>query len=115
MARLKLKASTIIENVIAMTILSIVSGIALTVFLQVSAVLSSGEVIEAKLILDEYFNKTVREHRVFDEKVSINDFVIDQKVEPYGNPSAQLHQLVIIVYNLKGRKLCEKKEILLVK
>ena len=75
-----LKSSTIIETIIALTIILIIFGIATTLFANIMNSTDSIKKIKAKNILESYAYQTVEEKLFFDSNEQVDEFIINRSI-----------------------------------
>jgi len=93
---LKIKASSILETLVALTILLVIFGIATTIFVQVSLNSGSEKKLKAEQLLNEFAKSTKDEQSYFDDEVKRGDFILQKKVETFhDNPVVfSIHYLI---------------------
>jgi hypothetical protein len=75
-----MKASTILETIVALVIILAVFGIATTIFIRVGAVAISMRKLSAEQVLRHYAETTWREHLFFDSDERINGYEASRRV-----------------------------------
>jgi type II secretory pathway pseudopilin PulG len=77
---LKIKGNTIIETVIALTIILIVFGIATTLFVETIKEQDSIKTIKATGVLQAYANRTISEKDFFNSSEQDNEFILKREI-----------------------------------
>jgi Tfp pilus assembly protein PilE len=77
---LKLKGNTIIETIVALTIILIMFGIATTLFVETIKEQDSLKTMKARGILQLYVNRTVSEKHYYNSSEKVNDFILEREI-----------------------------------
>jgi len=110
----KIKASTLIETLIAMVILIIVSGIATMTFINIAHSGSNTLRIEAMIQTQNALAETIKNNTFFDEDYSEGSIMIKKRITNYSS-GKNLKILEMNAYSLEGRFMYERKEIIRIK
>ncbi len=106
------KASTIIESIVAMTLIMIGFGIALLVFLNINKSDNSFQKFKAQLILKELSEKVRVDKNPLNDQQQIDLFNVIQTVSDY--PGFKDIKLIKIeAYSIDGKKIAERNELIL--
>lgn len=106
------RCSSLLEAVVAMTILSVVLGIAMTLYLKVSYSAISGQKIKAQLIINRLAVETIKEKRYLSEQFENENISLIKEVSKY-NQSDRLLLLHIKAFNSHNDLITEYREIIL--
>lgn len=108
----KIKASSLIEVIVALLIILIVYAI-LTFFIgNISKQLrNNNDKIEAYFIVEKTINETIQNNQFYDDEFVINDITFIKRVVKYQNYN-DLYDLKISVYNKNKKLLIEMREII---
>lgn len=107
-----LKAATIIESIVAMTLIMIGFGIALLIFLNINKSDNSFQKFKAQLILREVAVFSNKEKKsLFDQK-QIGEISIIQTLSDYPG-YADIKLLKLEAFNYEGEKIADRKELIL--
>lgn len=107
----KIRATTLIEAIIAMLIIVIAYGIGLMIFMNVSKSASSGLKLKATLQLESVLSQTKKDAKYLDEEIETDNLKIEKTVTKYeGNKS--LNVLHIRVLSKDNKLLAEHREII---
>ena len=87
---IKLKSSSLFETLVAMTILVIISGIAMVAFINISRSSVTGEKIKARLYLYDVVEKTKEERNFTDNEYEWNGLMVEQSFTQYDSYSELL-------------------------
>ncbi len=110
----KLKASSLIEVMVALIIVMVCFGIAMIIYLNVSQSDRQLQRLKGKLILNEIAIKTKNENSYIDDKIEFESINVNKTINPYnGIPGISL--LLLEAYDLNGNKIVERKELVIVK
>ena len=107
----KVQASSLIEVLIAMVILSIVMSIGIGTFHNVTSSNSLVQKQEAAHLLDSIFLQTKQTVRLIDEQIETANFTIQKEVVPYSK-EADLHLLKLQVLDKEGKLIANKNELI---
>lgn len=109
----KLKAGTILETMVALTIVMISFGIALMIFNNVNKSNSNFLKIKAALILNEAAQNAVQEKLFIDNTFEQEGISVIQKVEAFEN-MPDIKFLHLEAKKPDGKIIAERKELILV-
>jgi hypothetical protein len=108
--KIKIKGSTLIETLIAIIVTVIITGMAMTFFVQVYKSDNRHLQLVTFLKLKELMIETQKEQRYFDEKYSFDSFTINKTVTSYQNIPDVL-EISLVAFNASGKKIEEIKQI----
>lgn len=113
MASLKqsVKASSVLESLVALTILLAVFGFAISFFVQVSLNSKSLLQVKAEGMLDRYMQSTKIKSEYDDEITTLQEFSIKKTVVKSGKDGS-IMRIYYSVYDSNGKFLFERKEII---
>ncbi|WP_448698215.1 hypothetical protein ACFGVR_15460 [Mucilaginibacter sp. AW1-3] len=106
----KVKASGILEVVIAMVVIVAVFIMAMMIFANVQRLSLTTKTIKAQGVLKEILCKARQDLRVAKERYTLDDFNIEQGISPYGD-TGNLYQITLAAYDTNQEKVAEIKEI----
>lgn len=106
----KLKASTLIEALVAMIIIVVIYTIGLTIFINVNKANNNRLKIEAFLQLEDIVANTKKEARYLDETYDLNNMKIEKIITKYDNNN-NLNLLQIKVLTKDNKLLAEHREV----
>ena len=109
---LRLKASTLVEIIVAMVIISTVFVLSLAVFVNISKNSNNGLKLKAALISEEVMVSTRQNKLYIDEEIDIDHLDIIKRVSTYKS----YKDLVLVSIEIKdkrGKSLLIKKEIMI--
>lgn len=109
----KLKAGTILETMVALTIVMISFGIALMIFNNVNKSNSNFLKIKASIMLNEAAKNATQEKLYIDNSFEQDGISITQKIENFDNLS-DIKLLYLEARNKEGKVIAERKELILV-
>ena len=107
----KLKATTLAESLIAMVIIMLVFGIAVTIFANVSDSTMMHEKIRAEIILQDILLKTKAAKNFIDGETEINGIKIMKKVVPYSGAQG-LSMITLTALNRNNKQIVKKSELI---
>jgi len=107
---LKIKASSILETLVALTILLVIFGIVTTVFVQVSLNSGSEKQFKVEQLLNEFAKSTKDERSYFDDEVKKDDFLLQRKVEKYYDNPVVVH-IHFLIYDANNKLLQDWNEL----
>ena len=110
----KIKASTLIEVLVAMIIIMISFGIAMAIYMNVSLSDHLVQKLKAELLLNETAIETKAANSFIDEKTGSDKISINKTVTSY-NGIPELHLLMLEAFDVNGKKISERKELVIVK
>ncbi|HAF29361.1 MAG TPA: hypothetical protein DCG75_09980 [Bacteroidales bacterium] len=109
----KLKASTLIETIIAMLIVTIAFSLALMLMLSISKNSNNSLKTKAYFLANEVLVKTKSEKTYFDQDFDYGNILIKKTVAEYEN-NEELFQLNISAYDVRNYKLVEQNELIII-
>lgn len=110
---LKLKAATIIESIVAMTLIMISFGIAMMIFVNINKSNNNFQKFRAKLIINEMAEKTINENNYTNEVIKGKNIKVTRTISSYKSYT-DLKLLLIEAHNSEGKKIAERKELIFV-
>ena len=115
MARVRINssvnASSLFETIVALMVIMIVFGIAMTIYVNVMKNSTSLSELNASLQLDRLARETKEKKSYFDETIENESTVIEKKIKKY-NDKGGLLLLDIQAFDKTKKKLAERKEII---
>lgn len=109
----KIPATTLIEVLISLTIISISVGIAMMIYTNILYSNRNNVKMKANLLLNEISIEAQKNKDYSDTEINTDNFVITKKVEPY-NHIEFLYTMNLEAKDKDGKKLAERKELVLV-
>ena len=112
MVKLKLtslKASTLLEVIVAMVIILIIFALATGIFTKVISTSPSVKQQQIRSLSTSIIEQSLYEHNWADESVEIDSLVFQKTVGPYGNDS-NLLEIVVTTYEC-GKELSRSKQV----
>ena len=107
---LRLKATTIIESMVAMVIIVVSFGIAMMIYMNVLSTDQLSPQTKADILLQEEMVETKKNRRFFKETKEIDGILLEKEVLPYpGSPDAYV--IVLTMRDAKGKIIREVREI----
>lgn len=79
----KVKSSSLLETVVALTILTLVSSIVSVAMVRATQTSLSGQKTKAVLISEELIAKFKAERNYLDEQIELDGFIIEKSVAPF--------------------------------
>ena len=110
----KVKASTLIEVMVAMIIVMISFGIAMIIYINVTRSDNQVQKLKVQLLLNETAIKTSNENSFMDEKTETDGIFVNKTVNSY-NGIPGLNFLLLEAFDANGKKIAERKELVIVK
>ncbi|HET6243889.1 MAG: hypothetical protein H0V01_04385 [Bacteroidetes bacterium] len=110
----KIKASTLIEVIVALIIVMITFGIAMVIFINVTHSDNQVQKLKASLILNESALKTSKENSYIDEKTEVDGLFINKTINPYENIPG-LNLVLFEAFDVNGKIIAERRELILLK
>jgi|GEM_PF-463191 len=105
----RLKASTLIEVIIAMIIIMTVFGIAMHIFFNLESYNGNRQRIRALLLMQSVYNETISEHTYDDNEIELGQLVVEKTVSEQ-NESGTLLLLEMAVRDKKSGLLILQQE-----
>jgi hypothetical protein len=109
----KVKASTLVESIIAMLIVTIVFSMALVLMLNISKNSNNSLKTKAYILANDVLVKTKSEKSYFDQEFNYGNILIKKTVAEYEN-NEELFFLNISTYDLRNHKLFEQNELIII-
>jgi competence protein ComGF len=107
---MKLKASTLIETIVAMVIIMICTGIGLSLFSNLSHNVNDELRIEAELRISSLAAESKQKNDFTEITIELSDMRLERSISNYQNIE-RLKVLLIEAYTTNGRKICGHREI----
>jgi Tfp pilus assembly protein PilE len=108
----KVRASTLLEVVIAMVIIILVFGMAMMIYANVLRLSLSAKKIKAQAVLQDIALKAEQTGQYSTGSVTIDDFRIEQEVQPFSNDTL-LNKIHLTVYDANQQKITELQKVLI--
>lgn len=109
--RKKIKASTMLEALVAMVIILGAFTVTCMIYVNVTTSDNSRQKLDAQLLMNELALKTKQEKSFIDEKTETDFLIIEKTISKYPN-AENLNQLTIIVSNKEGKIIAAYNELL---
>jgi Tfp pilus assembly protein PilV len=109
----KIKASSILEVVVALVLAMIVFGISMMLFANVVRSGVSLQQLHGTLLLNDLYIRTRENKSFYDEEIKEGDNIIHKKVSKFKN-MPQLVLLELEIVNPEDKKLSSRKDIILI-
>lgn len=106
----KIKAATLIESLIAMVIVMLCFGIAITVYVNVISSGNQAQKLRSRLLLKKIAVETKQSRVFLDEKITLDEVVVQKKITPY-NGMKNLVQMNLKAYSNTEKLLSEYNEL----
>ena len=110
---IKIKASTLVEAIIAMLIVTIAFSLALMLMLNISKNSNNSLKIKAYILANDIMVKTKSEKLYFDQEFDYGNITIKKTVIEYEN-NEELFQLNVSAFDSRNHKLFEQNELLII-
>ena len=110
----KIKGSTLIEVLVAMIIVMVSFGIAMAIFMNISSSGNHAQQLKAQLLLNKAAIRTKAENSFIDEISEGESIIINKTVTSY-NGIPGLNLLLLQAFDINGKKIAERKELVIVK
>ncbi len=107
----KIKASSLLETIVAMVILVAVFTIAIMIFVNVTATGFNFQKIHANNLLKNLSRQTVKEMKLYDENLEVNNILVVKKVSKYQEQKG-LFVLELSAFNKDSIKLAQRRELI---
>jgi len=108
--RSRIRAATILESIVALTILLVLFGISISLFVQVNLHGGSEKDVKAEQLLNEFSQATITEKRYFDEDIEKSGFILKKLVTEYPGKLGLL-QIHYLVYDSNKKLLLDWNEL----
>lgn len=113
MLNFKVKASTLVESIIAMLIVTIVFSMALVLMLNISKNSNNSLKTKAYILANDVLVKTKSEKSYLDQEFNYGNITIKKMLVEYEN-NEELFLLNISTYDLRNHKLFEQNELIII-
>jgi hypothetical protein len=110
----RLKASTLVETIVAMVIIMICSGIGLSLFSDLSRDVNDELRIEAEIRISSIAGETKLKKDFTDTTIESSNLRIQRSFQDYRDMK-RIKVLLIDAYSLSGRKVCTYRELITIK
>ena len=110
--QLTVKASTIMEVLIAMILMIVVFGIAMMIFTNVLNSSLSVKKIRAQAILQETLINAEKADTNLSQSISVDDFRIEQEIKPYDG-NAALIDIHLTAFDQNQQKIAQLEKVIL--
>lgn len=111
--RPKLKASTMVETIVAMVIILICAGIGLSLFSDIGRDVNDELRIEAEIRINSYAVETKLKKDFTESTIETENLRLQRSFTDYIKKT-RLKVLFIEAYSLAGKKVCEYKELIVI-
>jgi len=108
----KLRASTIVEVLIAMVIIVVVFGIAMMIYANVMRSSLSVKKIKAEAVLKEYLQNAEKSNGNITQSFSVDSLNIEQTVKSY-NAEKNLVEIDLVAYDANQQKVAELHKVII--
>jgi len=108
----KLRASSLVETLIAMTILLVLSALAFTFFAELNAKSFSAKKLEAGLLLKRYSDSTRQAAGYYTDSWHSGAFSLSRTVLPYA-PQQGVLQITFVARTERGDSITSRRELVL--
>jgi len=109
----KVKASTMVETIVAMVIIMISMGIGLALFSNLSRDVNDKLRIEAEIKVNSLAVETKLKKEYSDTEIESDNLRIERSIKEYKKTS-RIKVLLIEAYSLSGKKICDYKELVII-
>ena len=109
----KLKASTLLESMVAMVLLMMCFGISLKIYLDVSMSGDHQKTLKAENLLKKIAIETVQEDRIKNEILLIENLRIEKKISSY-HEIDKLQVLCITAFDEHGKIMAFRRELIMI-
>jgi type II secretory pathway pseudopilin PulG len=106
----RLRASTIIETIVAMVIILICSGVGFSLFTGIARDVNDQLRIEAEIMVNSLAAETKLKKDYSESSFETENLTLHRSVNTYLKKSS-VKILLIEAYSLSGKKICEYKEL----
>lgn len=105
----KLKASTLVETLIAMVIIMGAFALGSIIFMTVFSSGKSGQELSADIILSNIVHDSYANNHFIDELIEIDNFQIEKTIERAEKGTAQV--MTCTAYDQQGKLIAERKDV----
>jgi len=109
----KVRASTLVETIVAMLIITIVFSMAFLIFLNISKNSNNAIKTKAYFLASDILVKTISEKQYFDSDYNFGNVIIKRIVTEY-HKNDELFQLNITAFDFKNHKLFEQNKLIII-
>jgi len=106
----RIKASTLVEVVVAMVVILVVFGIAMMIYTNVLRLSLSAKKIRAQALLQETLLKAEHTAGNTTQSFTLDDFRIEQEAAPYNN--SNLTEIHLTAYDQNQQKVAELQKVI---
>ena len=107
----KLKASTLVEALVAMVIVMLAVGMFTTIYVNVMKSSDHNRKVLASVLLDKIAMETKQKKVFLDEQIKTEEFIVDKKIVPYEG-AAGLSVLSLKASDKNEKLLAERNELI---
>jgi len=107
------RASTILEVVIAMVLIVVVFSVAMMIFANVTSSSLSVKKIRAQAVLHEAMLNAEKNRDTVSQSLNVDDFRIEQEIKSYNNVS-YLFDIHLTAYDNNQQKITELEKVILI-
>jgi type II secretory pathway component PulJ len=108
----KIKASSILEVIVAMVIIVVIFGMGMMIYANVTRSSLSAQKIQARAILLEELNKAEQTRGLATQSMDTAGFRVEQEVAPYPDDTL-LSVIRLTAYDLNQNKISELQKVIL--
>jgi len=108
----KIKASTILEVLIAMVIIMVIFGIAMMIYANVTQSSLSVKKIKAEAVLREYLQSAEKSNGNTTQSFTLDDLHIEQTIKSY-NAEKKLVEIDLVAYDINQQKVAELHKVII--
>lgn len=109
----KLKASTLLESMVAMMIVMMCLGFFSMIYVNIMNSDNNRQKLKISLLLKTIANQTIKESKFIDEQIKQGDITIEKKIETYENTS-NLKLIKLTANNENGNTINQYKQLVIV-
>ncbi|MBN8696075.1 MAG: hypothetical protein J0L87_06060 [Bacteroidetes bacterium] len=108
----KIKASTLVESLVAIVLIMLSMGFATLIYINV---LSSDKQLDkhrAILFLNKYALEAIAKDEMFDSEITFENYLIEKKIEKYPY-SDNLYLFKLALLNMDGKEIFVRRQLIL--
>lgn len=109
--KIKCKASTLLESLVAMVLIMICFGIAMMIYVNVMSSDNNRQKLSAQLLLNQVALEGKQEKKYLDEKIEAGNMTIQKTVAPY-KEADNLSLLTLTAFDKNGKMIAQHKELI---
>lgn len=109
----KIKGSTLVETLVAMIIVMLAFGIGLMIYLNVIQSSGAQQKLNAQLQMNRIAIETKGKNLFVDDEYSMENLKLVKTIQSYSGESDKLKLLKIEAFDGNGKKLSERKELVI--